>query len=80
MMLFAEEQKHLGRIGLGVILLVGSVMLARKDKLAGQGFMLLAGGIIAVGVIGYKQAYEDSSMACGGDGQMPCMGDGNYMG
>ena len=61
-MLFAEEQKHLGRIGLGVILLVGSVMLARKDKLAGQGFMLLAGGIIAVGVIGYKQAYESRPM------------------
>ena len=57
-----ELQKHLGRIGLGVILLVGSVMLARKDKLAGQGFMLLAGGIIAVGVIGYKQAYESRPM------------------
>ena len=57
-----EEKKHLGRIGLGVILLVGSIMLARKDKLAGQGFMLLAGGIIAVGVIGYKQSYESRTM------------------
>ena len=66
-----EEKKHLGRIGLGVILLVGSIMLARKDKLAGQGFMLLAGGIIAVGVIGYKQAYESIS-------ETPMMGDGDY--
>ena len=75
-----ELQKHLGRIGLGVILLVGSVMLARKDKLAGQGFMLLAGGIIAVGVLGYKQAYESNTFACGGEGQTPCLGDGDYMG
>ena len=66
-----EEKKHLGRIGLGVILLVGSIMLARKDKLAGQGFMLLAGGIIAVGGIGYKQAYESIS-------ETPMMGDGDY--
>ena len=73
-----EERKHLGRIGLGVILLVGSIMLARKDKLAGQGFMLLAGGIIAVGVIGYKQWYELNTFACGGEGQRPCLGDGDY--
>ena len=66
-----EERKHLGRIGLGVILLVGSIMLARKDKLAGQGFMLLAGGIIAVGVIGYKQWYESIP-------EKPMMGDGDY--
>lgn len=50
-----QEKKHLGRIGLGVILLVGSIMLARKDKLAGQGFMLLSVGIIAVGILGYRQ-------------------------
>ena len=75
-----EEKKHLGRIGLGVILLVASIMLARKDKLAGQGFMLLAGGIIAVGVLGYKQAYESNTFACGGEGQTPCLGDGDYMG
>ena len=73
-----EERKHLGRIGLGVILLVASIMLARKDKLAGQGFMLLAGGIIAVGVLGYKQAYESNTFACGGEGQTPCLGDGDY--
>ena len=61
-------------------MLVASIMLARKDKLAGQGFMLLAGGIIAVGVLGYKQAYESNTFACGGEGQTPCLGDGDYMG
>ena len=26
----------------------------------------------------YKQAYDSNTMACGGEGQIPCMGDGDY--